>query len=63
MKLHSEDAIAAAQSERDQLCEECFRLLYQISRRPSCLKLLVLARNHLRLLAEYKANRGQCKMP
>lgn len=53
----NDDTIIAAQLQRDQLCEECFRLLYRISQKPSCLKLLTLARNHLEILAGYKANR------
>lgn len=59
MKPRSENALAAAQSERDKLCEECFQLLHQISRRPGCIKLLNLAREHLRQLAQYKAGRGR----
>ena len=55
---NQEQAIVAAQIERDRLCEECFQLLHQVSRKPSCLKLLGLARNHLLLLAEYKTGRA-----
>ena len=51
-------AIAAAKVQRDKLCEECFQLLHQVSRKPSCLKLLQLAKNHLGILAAYKSNRG-----
>ena len=58
MTSHPDDAIAAAQIERDRLCEQCFQLLYKISRKPSCLKLLGLALAHLKMLADYKANRN-----
>lgn len=44
MRHDFNDAIAKAQIERDHLCEECFQLLHQISRRPGYLKLLKLAR-------------------
>ena len=52
-----EHVIAAALVQRDQLCEECFQLLHEVSRKPSCLKLLQLAKNHLEILASYKSNR------
>ena len=58
MRHNFDNAIADAKTERDRLCEECFQLLHQISRRPGCLKLLNLARGHLRILAGYKASRG-----
>ena len=53
----NEQAIAAAKIQRDQMCEECFILLHQISRKSCCLKLLGLAKAHLKMLAEYKSNR------
>lgn len=56
-----ENAIAVAQNERHRLCEECFQLLYKISKKPSCLKLLGLAKEHLALLASYKSGRQQTK--
>ena len=43
----SKDAIANAQAERDALLRECQQMLLEISRRPSYLKLLVLAKVHL----------------
>ena len=59
MNQPQDDAIAAAKVERDRLCEECFILLHQISRKSCYLKLLHLAKNHLVMLASYKANRQQ----
>ena len=50
-------AIAAAKIQRDEICEKCFKLLYQISRKSSCLKLLNLAQTHLQMLADYKSRR------
>jgi len=55
--MTNDDAVTA-QIERDRLCEECFRLLYKISRKPSCLKLLGLALAHLEMLAQYKSGRA-----
>lgn len=52
-------AIARAEIERDRLCAHCFKLLYKISRKPSCIKLLGLAQAHLEMLAEYKTGRGR----
>lgn len=46
--------IATTQVECNKLCEESFLLLHQISLKPECLELLSLARNHLKVLAEYK---------
>ena len=59
MTNHFDEAIAAATIERDKLCEECFQLLHQVSRKSSCLKLLNLAKDHLKMLASYKSNRAQ----
>lgn len=59
MNDKSLDAIARAELERDRLCQDCFNLLYKISRKPSCIKLLGLAQAHLSMLAEYKSGRGQ----
>ncbi len=47
--------IATAQVECNKLCAESFLLLHQISQKPERLKLLSLARNHLKVLAEYEA--------
>ena len=58
MRHNFDNAIANSKAERDRLCEECFQLLHQISHRPGCLKLLNLARGHLRILAAYKGSRG-----
>ena len=57
MNQSNDDAIAAAKVERDRLCEECFILLHQISRKSCCIKLLGLAKDHLEMLADYKSNR------
>lgn len=57
----NEDAIAQGITQRNQLSEECFQLLYQIAQKPSCLKLLTLVRNHLKLLAGYKSSRAVSK--
>lgn len=51
MTQPTHSAVARAIAERDLLCEECFQLLHQISRRPGYIKLLNLARDHLILLA------------
>ena len=47
-------AIARAKVQRDEMCQSCFNLLYKISRKPSCLKLLGLAEAHLKMLSDYK---------
>ena len=60
MNSHPDDAIARAQVERSKILEECFQLLYRISKKASCLKLLGLAQAHLQMLADYKLNRGKC---
>lgn len=57
MNTNRNDAVAAAQIERDKLSEECFQLLYKISRKPSYLKLLRLAKAHLEMLSNYKNTR------
>lgn len=56
-KDNSLEVINSALAERDRLCEQCFQLIYKISRKASYLKLLKLAKNHLELLASYKSNR------
>lgn len=58
MNLSPDDAIARAADERDRVLADCQALLYKIAQKPSCIKLLGLARNHLRLLAGYKSGRG-----
>ena len=55
----NEQALARAEAERGDLIQECHSLVVSIAYKPSCLKLLGLARNHLRMLADYKSNRGQ----
>lgn len=45
--------------QRSLLLAECHWLLNQVAYRPGYLKLLGLARSHLRMLAQYKLNRGQ----
>lgn len=45
--------------QRSLLLAECHRLLNQVACRPGYVKLLGLARNHLRMLAQYKSNRRQ----
>lgn len=57
MKPYSEQAIAEAKTQRDALVQECQQLLFEVSRRPGCLKLLGLARNHLLMLTRYKSGR------
>lgn len=57
--MTNKEAIASAQNERDIIYEECFQLLYQISRKSSSIKLLKLARNHLKILVAYKQNRAE----
>ncbi len=56
MTSHTDDAIAAASAQRDQFCEQCFQLLYKISRQPSSLKLLGLA-----FISSENASRVQVK--
>ena len=57
MKPCSEQAIAEAKTQRDALVRECQQLLLEVSHRPGCIKLLGLAKNHLEMLAQYKASR------
>lgn len=57
----SEQAIIKAERERGDLIAECHALIVAIAYKPSCLKLLNLAKNHLKLLAQYKANRQQSR--
>lgn len=57
MNENQQQQIVVAQAKRDELCEQCFRLLHKISRKPSCLKLLGLAKTHLEMLAAYKTDR------
>lgn len=51
-----QQALARAEAERGDLIQECHSLIVSIAGKPSCLKLLALARNHLRMLAQYKSN-------
>ena len=53
----NEQAILKAERERGDLVSECHSLIVAIAHKSSCLKLLGLARNHLKLLAGYKVNR------
>lgn len=53
----NEQSIRKAEAEHGDLVSECHALIVAITYKPSCLKLLGLARNHLKLLAQYKANR------
>lgn len=43
--------------ERQQLVNECHRLINAIAYQPSYAKLLSLAKAHLQMLAGYKSNR------
>ncbi len=52
-----EQAIATAQTERDDLLRECRHLLIKVAQRPNALKLLTGVRDQLRVFAEYKAGR------
>ena len=58
MNLSPDDLMARAADERDHVLAECQTLLYQIARKPSCIKLLGLARAHLRMLVAYKSRRS-----
>ena len=51
-----QQSILRAERERGDLISECHSLIAAIAYKPSCLKLLGLARNHLRLLVGYKSN-------
>ena len=57
----NKNAIANAEAESDALLRKCQRMLLQISRRPSCLKLLGLAKVHLTMLAKYKLGRSRTR--
>ena len=57
----NEQAILKAERERGDLVSECHALIVAIAYKPSCLKLLGLARNHLKLLAQYKLNRRRSR--
>jgi hypothetical protein len=45
--------------ERDELLCECQQLLWQVSRHPYSIKLLIGVRNQLRLFAAYKQPRWE----
>ena len=53
----NEQAILKAERERGALIAECHALIVEVAYKPSCLKLLGLARNYLKMLASYKSNR------
>ena len=55
--IPNEQAILKAEAERGDLVSECHALIVVIAYKPSCLKLLGLARNHLKMLVQYKVNR------
>ena len=55
--ISNEQAIIKAERERGDLIAECHSLIAAIGHKSSCLKLLGLARNHLKLLAGHKVNR------
>ncbi len=57
----NEQVILKAEAERSNLVSECHSLIVAIAYKPSCLKLLNLAKNHLKLLAQYKANRRRSR--
>lgn len=57
----NEQTIRKAEAERGDLVSECHALIVAIAYKPSCLKLLNLAKNHLKLLAEYKSNRRRSR--
>ncbi len=57
MENQNEQTTLKAERERGDLVSECHSLIVAIAHKGSYLKLLGLARNHLRLLAGYKANR------
>ena len=52
----NEQAILRAEAERGDLIAECHSLIVAIAYKPSCLKLLGLARNYLKMLASYKSH-------
>ena len=55
----SKDAIASPKTEQRELFLECQRLQLQISRKPSSIKLLGLAKQHLIVLSNYKLGRSR----
>ena len=55
----NEQAVLKAERERQELLKDCHCLIAAIGHKSSCLKLLGLARNHLKLLVGYKSNRQQ----
>lgn len=55
--ISNEQAIIKAERDRGDLVSECHALIVEVAYKPSCLKLLGLARNHLKMLASYKINR------
>jgi hypothetical protein len=57
----NEQVILKAERDRSDLVSECHSLIVAIAYKSSCLKLLNLARNHLKLLAEYKSNRRRSR--
>lgn len=48
---------AQYEAEREALTKQCHTLIGALACRSNCLKLLTLAKNHLELLSQYKANR------
>ena len=60
--ISNEQAIIKAERERGDLIAECHSLIAAIAYKSSCLKLLGLARNHLKMLAQYKANRTRSRL-
>lgn len=55
-------ATERAERERGELVSECHSLIVAIAYKPSCLKLPGLARNHLKMLAQYKVNRTRMRL-
>lgn len=47
----------SAIAERDKLLAECQRLLFQVSRRPGAIKLLIGVKGQLKMFSAYKSNR------
>jgi hypothetical protein len=45
--------------ERDRLVRECHDLLWQVARRPGCIKLLMGVRHQLQIFAGYKKGRWE----
>lgn len=54
----SPDVISAIH-ERDRLVRECHDLLWQVARRPGCIKLLMGVRHQLQIFAGYKKSRRE----